>query len=256
MASDVYVSFGGDASDLEATLATGAFVAILAAFLPIDVLLLLVNMGTLLAFVLVCGAVLVMRRTHPSAARPFRAPLVPLVPLLGIGSCLMLMFSLPAVNWLRLFVWLGIGLLIYFTYGRRHSHLTGRRAPPTIATVAAIGTVISALVAGSAHAQGLTLPPDCDNQKAVAEQWIGPVEISISYHSPKITSPTGEDESPGVRATVVSHAATLRDARRRVLRASIGACGSWNAAHGLQYDSKPAEGRRIVGSRSSLDRRA
>jgi APA family basic amino acid/polyamine antiporter len=177
----------------KATLATGTFVAILAAFLPIDVLLLLVNMGTLLAFVLVCGAVLVMRRTHPSAARPFRAPLVPLVPLLGIGSCLMLMFSLPAVNWIRLFVWLAVGLLIYFTYGRRHSHLTGRRTPPNIATVAAIGAVAGALVAGAAHAQGLTLPPDGDNQKAVAEQWIGPVEISISDHSPKITSPTSED---------------------------------------------------------------
>jgi len=110
----------------KSTLATGAFVALLASFLPISVLLLLVNMGTLLAFVLVCGAVLVMRRTHPSAARPFRVPLVPLVPLLGIGSCLLLMFSLPAVNWIRLFAWLGVGLLIYFTYGRTHSHLAGR----------------------------------------------------------------------------------------------------------------------------------
>ena len=114
----------------KSTLATGAFVAVLAAFLPIDVLLLLVNMGTLLAFVLVCGAVLVMRRTHRDAARPFRVPLVPLVPLLGIGSCMLLMFSLPAVNWIRLFVWLCIGLIVYFTYGRRHSHLTGRRSPP------------------------------------------------------------------------------------------------------------------------------
>jgi basic amino acid/polyamine antiporter, APA family len=114
----------------KSTLATGAFVALLASFLPISLLLLLVNMGTLLAFVMVCGAVLVLRRTHPGAVRPFRVPLVPLVPLLGIASCLMLMFSLPAVNWLRLFAWLGAGLVIYLTYGRTHSHLTGRRASP------------------------------------------------------------------------------------------------------------------------------
>jgi APA family basic amino acid/polyamine antiporter len=113
----------------KSTLATGAFVALLASFLPISLLLLLVNMGTLLAFVLVCGAVLVMRRTHPGAARPFRVPLVPLVPLLGIASCLLLMFSLPAVNWIRLFAWLAVGLAIYFTYGRTHSHLTARQAP-------------------------------------------------------------------------------------------------------------------------------
>ncbi len=107
----------------KSTLATGAFVALLAAFLPIDVLLLLVNMGTLLAFVLVAGAVLIMRRTHPDARRPFRVPWVPLVPILGIVSCLLLMFSLPPETWLRLVVWLALGFVIYFGYGRRHSHL-------------------------------------------------------------------------------------------------------------------------------------
>jgi basic amino acid/polyamine antiporter, APA family len=113
----------------KSTLATGAFVALLASFLPISLLLLLVNMGTLLAFVLVCAAVLVLRRTHPGTARPFRVPLVPLLPLLGIASCLLLMFSLPAVNWIRLFVWLAAGLVIYLTYGRTHSHLTGSVQP-------------------------------------------------------------------------------------------------------------------------------
>src|ERR1700674_3421612 len=117
------------------TLATGAFVAALSAFLPIDLLLMLVNMGTLLAFVLVCAAVLVMRRTHPDTPRPFRAPLVPLVPLLGIASCLLLMFSLPVENWLRLVICLAVGLAIYLGYGRRHSHLAqqppgGVGAPP------------------------------------------------------------------------------------------------------------------------------
>ena len=107
----------------KSTLATGAFVGLLAAFLPIGVLLILVNMGTLLAFVMVAAAVLVMRRTHPEAKRPFRAPFVPLTPILGIVLCLLLMFSLPPETWLRLVVWLALGFVIYFGYGRRHSHL-------------------------------------------------------------------------------------------------------------------------------------
>ena len=111
----------------KSTILTGAFVALMAAFLPISVLLMLVNMGTLLAFVIVCAAVLIMRRTHPDAERPFRVPFVPLIPILGIASCLMLMLSLPSENWLRLIVWLGIGMLIYFFYGRKHSKLARLR---------------------------------------------------------------------------------------------------------------------------------
>jgi APA family basic amino acid/polyamine antiporter len=107
----------------KSTLATGIFVAILAGLLPIQVLLSLVSMGTLLAFVIVCAAVLILRRTHPGQERPFRVRLVPLVPVLGIAVCLLLMFSLPSENWLRLVVWLAIGLAIYFGYGRRHSLL-------------------------------------------------------------------------------------------------------------------------------------
>jgi len=83
----------------------------------------LTNIGTLFAFVIVCGAVLIMRRTNPEAARPFRCPMVPLVPILGIVACLVLMLSLPAANWWRLFAWLLIGLCIYFFYGRHHSLL-------------------------------------------------------------------------------------------------------------------------------------
>src|SRR5205823_4406684 len=75
------------------------------------------------AFVIVCGAVLIMRRVNPGAERPFRCPFVPVVPILGILSCLMLMFSLPAANWWRLLGWLAIGLCISFTYGRHHSLL-------------------------------------------------------------------------------------------------------------------------------------
>ncbi|HUY35437.1 MAG TPA: amino acid permease [Pirellulales bacterium] len=107
----------------KSTILTGCIVATMGSLLPIDVLQELVNIGTLLAFVIVCAAVLVMRKTHPNAERPFRAPLVPLVPILGIVFCLLLMFSLPWENWARLALWLAIGLAIYFGYGRFHSHL-------------------------------------------------------------------------------------------------------------------------------------
>jgi APA family basic amino acid/polyamine antiporter len=106
------------------TILIGAFVITLAGFLPIDALLHLTNIGTLFAFVVVCAAVLIMRKKYPDAERPFRCPMVPLVPILGIFSCLLLMFSLPTANWWRLFAWLGLGLLIYFLYGRHHSVLT------------------------------------------------------------------------------------------------------------------------------------
>lgn len=105
------------------TILIGIFVCALAGFLPIDALLHLTNIGTLFAFVIVCAAVLIMRRTNPEANRPFRCPLVPLVPILGIGMCLLLMLSLPAANWWRLFGWLAIGLAIYLGYGMHHSTL-------------------------------------------------------------------------------------------------------------------------------------
>ena len=107
----------------KSTRAIGAFVTVMAGFLPIDALLHLTNIGTLLAFVIVCAAVLIMRRTNPQAERPFRCPWVPFVPVMGILTCLLLMFSLPTANWWRLGAWLAIGLVIYFAYGRRHSVL-------------------------------------------------------------------------------------------------------------------------------------
>lgn len=105
----------------KSTILIGIFVVALAGFLPIDALLHLTNIGTLLAFVIVCAAVLIMRKKHPEAHRPFRAPGVPFTPILGILLCLLLMFSLPAANWYRLLVWLAIGFVIYFAYGKRHS---------------------------------------------------------------------------------------------------------------------------------------
>ena len=110
----------------KATILTGIFVGAMAGFVPLRILAELVNIGTLLAFVMVCSAVLIMRRTNPEAKRPFRAPLVPLVPILGILLCVLLMFSLPAENWLRLVVWLVIGFGVYFGYGRYHSVMARR----------------------------------------------------------------------------------------------------------------------------------
>jgi len=111
----------------KSTILTGLFVASMAGFIPLSILAEMTSIGTLFAFVIVCGAVMVMRRTNPNASRPFRAPLVPLVPILGILTCLLLMFSLPAENWYRLIIWLLIGLLIYFLYGRRHSVMAQQR---------------------------------------------------------------------------------------------------------------------------------
>ena len=111
----------------KATILTGVVVAVMSALIPLRILAELVNIGTLLAFVIVCAAVLIMRRTHPHAARPFVCPMVPTVPILGIATCLLLMFSLPAENWWRLIIWLLIGLVIYFFYSRHNSVLAEER---------------------------------------------------------------------------------------------------------------------------------
>jgi APA family basic amino acid/polyamine antiporter len=118
------------------TILVGAFVALLTGFLPIDALLHLTNIGTLFAFVVVCAAVLIMRRTNPEAERPFRVPLYPFVPILGILSCLLLMFSLPVENWYRLIAWMALGFVVYFLYGHKHSELRKRDEPVVAARVA------------------------------------------------------------------------------------------------------------------------
>jgi APA family basic amino acid/polyamine antiporter len=99
------------------------FVGLFAAFAPIQIVGEMTSIGTLFAFVLVCIGILVMRKTHPGLPRPFKTPLVPIVPILGVLANLALMFGLGLENWLRLFVWLGIGLCIYFGYSRHHSNL-------------------------------------------------------------------------------------------------------------------------------------
>lgn len=97
------------------------FVSIFAGFVPVSDLGHMVSIGTLFAFVLVCIGVLVMRRKLPHAVRPFRTPFVPVVPILGILVCVYLMYSLPFESWIRLFIWMALGIAIYFAYGRKNS---------------------------------------------------------------------------------------------------------------------------------------
>jgi APA family basic amino acid/polyamine antiporter len=103
------------------TILVGAMLCVVTAFTPIQVLFEMVNIGTLLAFAIVCGAVLLLRIRRPDAERPFRCPAVYVLAPLGIAVNLLMMLFLPLATWLRLVGWLVVGLLIYFLYGRRHS---------------------------------------------------------------------------------------------------------------------------------------
>jgi APA family basic amino acid/polyamine antiporter len=103
------------------TLITFAFGAFLGGVFPISILGELVSIGTLLAFVLVCVGVIVLRATKPNVARPFRTPFSPIVPLLGILFCGAMMYALPGDTWIRLAVWFIVGLVIFALYGVRHA---------------------------------------------------------------------------------------------------------------------------------------
>ncbi|MGK2935520.1 MAG: amino acid permease [Gemmatimonadaceae bacterium] len=105
------------------TILTGTVAAVFAGIFPIGVLGELVSIGTLLAFVIVSAGILVLRYRQPNLPRPFRAPLVPLVPILSILICGYMMVSLPLDTWLRLLGWMALGLVVYFAYGKSHSKL-------------------------------------------------------------------------------------------------------------------------------------
>jgi APA family basic amino acid/polyamine antiporter len=110
------------------TILTGTIIALMAGLTPIAVLSQLVSIGTLLAFVLVSFGVIILRRTAPDIPRPFRTPFVPAVPILGAVFCLAQMAGLPLATWERLFIWLAIGFVVYFSYSRRSSALSSRSA--------------------------------------------------------------------------------------------------------------------------------
>ena len=105
------------------TIVAGVVVGIPALFTDVGWAADLTNIGTFFAFVLVCGGVIALRKTQPDRPRPFRCPGSPWFPMAGIGICLALMVSLPVLTWIRFFVWLAIGMVIYWFYGRHHSVL-------------------------------------------------------------------------------------------------------------------------------------
>ena len=115
------------------TIITGVVAALVAGFFPIGLLGELVSIGTLLAFVIVCAGVMVLRYQRPNIPRPFRTPMVPVVPILGILICGYMMYGLPKDTWIRLLVWMAFGLLIYFAYGKQHSRIGRQGESPTAA---------------------------------------------------------------------------------------------------------------------------
>lgn len=105
------------------SIVVGVFVAFLPAILPIGILNEMTSIGTLLAFVIVCAGVWVLRVRRPDLHRPFKTPFVPVVPILGIIASVLLMVFLPLATWIRLVIWLIIGMVIYLTYGRKNSRV-------------------------------------------------------------------------------------------------------------------------------------
>ena len=118
--SKVHPTFG---TPYITTIITCVLVALVAGLTQIQVVGEMTSIGTLFAFVVVCAAVLVLRAKRPDAKRPFRVPLGPIFPVLGIVSCAYLMLSLPVLTWVRFLVWLDLGMVIYWFYGRTHSPL-------------------------------------------------------------------------------------------------------------------------------------
>jgi APA family basic amino acid/polyamine antiporter len=136
------------------------FVSVFAAFVPANIVGEMTSIGTLFAFILVCVGVIVMRNKMPDAPRAFRTPLVPLVPILGIATCLFMMVFLPLDTWIRLVVWMMIGFDLYLFYGMRNSKLNGgiftKKSYKTVSFTGLAMTVVLVIVAILHHNQATT----------------------------------------------------------------------------------------------------
>ncbi|MNS11195.1 putative amino acid permease YhdG [compost metagenome] len=125
------------------------FVSLFAAFVPARVVGEMTSIGTLFAFILVCIGIIVMRKKMPDAPRSFKTPLVPLIPLLGVGTCLFMMVFLPLDTWIRLIVWMMIGFTVYLCYGMKNSALSDNKSETLFTsnkTISLIGVALSVLL--------------------------------------------------------------------------------------------------------------
>lgn len=139
------------------------FVSAFAAFVPADVVGEMTSIGTLFAFILVCIGVWVMRKKMPDVPRAFKTPMVPLVPLLGVATCLFMMIFLPMDTWIRLLVWMLIGLDIYLVYGAKNSHLgngTSSRKGMRMARYTGIVLAVLLAIVGFLHQNSVGFDTD------------------------------------------------------------------------------------------------
>jgi APA family basic amino acid/polyamine antiporter len=143
--SDVHAKFG---TPSKSNLLFMVFVSLFAAFVPANVVGEMTSIGTLLAFILVCVGVMVLRKTQPDLPRAFKTPLVPLIPILGVAACLFMMLFLPLDTWLRLIIWMLVGIDVYLVYGTKNSKLAKELGSVSnLKPLFITGFVLSALLA-------------------------------------------------------------------------------------------------------------
>lgn len=175
--SDVHPKFG---TPSKSNVLFMLFVSLFAAFVPANVVGEMTSIGTLLAFILVCAGVWVLRKKEPNIPRAFKTPLVPLVPILGIASCLFMMVFLPLDTWLRLIIWMLIGIDVYMAYGTRHSKLAESGGSSSLKALYNTGLILSVLLAGVAILHHYTLAEGQeDNMLFISSIGIAVIHVGV-----------------------------------------------------------------------------